>query len=189
MSKSLNNPLTEGLSGKLGKSLVFRRVGGKTVLAVAPGPQTGEPTEQQVAQRNRFRMASAYATAQMDDPATKSLYEEVARRKQFKSARTLAVADYFHAPSILLVDTSAYTGVVGSKILIHAEDELEVRTVSVDLVNAAGVTIEKGWAIQRHKSAVWEYAASVENTSLPGTKVVVKATDRPGNGAVKEMVL
>jgi len=189
MSKSRNNPLTEGLSGKLGKCLVFRRVAGETVLAVAPRPQSGEPTEQQLAQRNKFRMAAAYATGQMDDPAAKILYQEVAKRKQYKSARTLAVADYFNAPSILLVDMSAYTGAVGSKILIHAEDELEVKSVSVDVVNAAGATIEKGLAIQRQKSSVWEYTASIENTSLTGTKVVITATDRPGNSAVKEMVL
>jgi len=189
MSKSRNNPLTEGLSGKLGKTLVFRNVGGETVVAVAPRPQSGEPTEQQRTHRNRFRMAAAYATGQMDDPAAMSLYTKVAKRKKYKSARTLAVADFFNAPSIMLVDASAYTGAVGTKIMIHAEDELEVTTVSVDVVNAAGVSVEKGSAVRRGKSSVWEYTATAENTALAGTRMVVKATDRPGNSAVKEVTL
>ncbi|HEY5747619.1 MAG TPA: hypothetical protein VIU12_16205 [Chryseolinea sp.] len=189
MSKSRNNPLTEGLSGKLGKTLVFRNVGGETVLAVAPGPQSGPPTEQQMAHRNKFRMAAAYASGQLGDPAASSLYQEVAKRKQYKSARTLAVADFFNAPTIMLVDASAYTGAVGTKILIHADDDLEVKTVSIDVVNAAGATVEKGLAVQRGKSTIWEYAATVENTSLTGMKIVVKAVDRPGNSAVKEAVL
>ncbi|SHH63730.1 hypothetical protein SAMN04488109_4758 [Chryseolinea serpens] len=189
MSKSRNNPLTEGLSGKLGKTLVFRNVGGETVLGVAPRPQSGEPTEQQLTHRNRFRMAAAYATGQMGDPAAMSLYKEVAKRKQYKSARTLAVADFFNAPTITLVDASAYTGAAGTKILIHADDELEVKAVSIDVVNAAGVSLEKGSAVQRGKSSVWEYTATVENTALAGTKIVVKAIDRPGNSAVKEVTL
>lgn len=44
-------------------------------------------------------------------------------------------------------------------------------------------------AIQRGKSLVWDYTATVENTALAGTKIVVKAIDRPGNSAVKEVVL
>lgn len=189
MSKSRNNPLTEGLSGKLGKTLVFRNVGGETVLSVAPRPQSGAPTEQQLAHRNKFRMAAAYASGQLGDPAAMTLYKEVAKRKQYKSARTLAVADFFNAPVITLVDASAYTGAIGTKILVHAEDDLEVKAVSIDVVNAAGVSVEIGMAIQRGKSSVWEYTATVENTVLAGAKIVVKAIDRPGNSTTKEVTL
>jgi len=188
MSKSRNNPLTEGLSGKLGRTLVFRNVGGETVLAVAPRAQVGEPTEQQLAHRNKFRMAAAYATGQLGDPVA-SLYQKVAKRKQYKSARTLAMADFFNAPTIALADVSVYTGAIGNKILIHADDEVEVKTVSIDVVNAAGATVEKGMAIQQGKSRVWEYTATVENTALAGTKLTIKAIDRPGNSAVKEVTL
>jgi hypothetical protein len=189
MAKSRNNPLTEGLSGKLGKTLVFRFVNGETVLAVAPGPRKNKGTEQQQAHRNRFRMTSAYASGQLGDPDAKSLYQQVAKSKNYKSARTLALADYFNPPSITLVDASAYTGKTGEKILIIAEDELEVKTMSVDLVNTSGGLIEKGLAIRRMSSSVWEYTATAENATVTGTKVVVRATDRPGNRAVKEVVL
>ncbi|HEY5746983.1 MAG TPA: hypothetical protein VIU12_12950 [Chryseolinea sp.] len=189
MSKSKNNPLTEGMTGKLGKTLVFRRVGGETIVAVAPRPQSGEPSEQQLVQRNKFRMAAAYANGQLGDPASSALYQEASKRKQYKSARTLAVADFFNAPVIALVDASAYTGAVGTKILIHADDDLEVKAVSIDMVNAAGVSIEKGMAVRRQMSSVWEYTATTENTTLTGTKLMVKATDRPGNVASKEVML
>jgi hypothetical protein len=189
MSKSKNNPLTSGMTGKLGGVLVFRNVGGEIVVAVAPRKRKRKPSQQQKIQRDKFRMASAYANGQLGDPAALALYTEVAERKQYKSPRTLAIADYFHAPVITLVDTLAYTGSAGTKIVVHADDELEVKTVSIEVVNAAGVSIEKGMAVQRQNSTLWEYTATAENATLAGTRLLVKATDRPTNAAWKEVVL
>ena len=178
-----------GLSGKLGKFLVFRQVGDQTVLAVAPRLQSTPPTEQQLAHRNKFRRASAYATMQLGDPDAKALYEAVAKRKKFKSARSLALADFFNAPDIVLIDASAYTGVAGTKIVVHAEDDLPVKTLSVEVVNADGTLVEKGLAVQRGNSSVWVYTATVENRMLRGAKIIVNATDRPGNRTIKEVML
>ncbi|HEY5747363.1 MAG TPA: hypothetical protein VIU12_14895 [Chryseolinea sp.] len=189
MSKSRNNPLIAGLRGKLGRSLVFRMVNGHMVVAVAPGKPRSAPTEQQQVQRNRFRMATAYASMQMEDPGSKALYDNAAKRKKYKSGQTLALSDYLHAPVVALVDASAYTGLVGSIVQIHAQDEMEVTAVLVELVSVEGVLVEQGSAMQWKKSNLWVYTATVENAEFIGGSVVVKAWDRPGNSTVKEMAL
>jgi len=189
MSKSKNNPLTAGLTGKLGRTLVFRYVNGETIVAAAPRRGSGKPTARQQVQRSKFRMATVYANGQLSDPVTLALYQEAAVRKQYKSARTLAIADYFNAPVIALVDTFSYTGTIGSKIVVHADDELEVISLSVDIVNADGVVVEKGRAVRRNKSTVWEYVVTVEHAPMAGSKLVVRATDRPGNVGLKEVVI
>ncbi|MBL0744976.1 hypothetical protein [Chryseolinea lacunae] len=79
-----NNLVTKGLSGQLGKTLVFRKVGDRTIVATSPSTND-DPTPAQKTQRGRFHDASIFAKAQMDDPAIKKLYEEEAKRRGFPS--------------------------------------------------------------------------------------------------------
>jgi hypothetical protein len=60
MAKSKNNVVTYGLSGKVGDLLIFRQVGGKTVVSQAV-ERTDAATEKQKEQRKRFQRAVIYA--------------------------------------------------------------------------------------------------------------------------------
>ena len=57
MAIVLNNLITKGLSGQLGKALVFRKVGDRTIVATAPSTNA-DPTEPQKLQRERFKRAA-----------------------------------------------------------------------------------------------------------------------------------
>jgi hypothetical protein len=177
MAKSRNNVVTHGLSGKTGM-LVFRQVDGETIVSTMP-EQSSEVTEKQLAHRKRFQRAVLYGTTVVESPETKELYETVAAKKGRK-AFNLAVADFFHAPDIDSIDISEYSGNVGDRIRIVATDDFAVKSVKIRIINADGSLVEEGDATQS-AGALWIYNASQNNETLDGDKIIVTASDLPGN--------
>jgi hypothetical protein len=117
MATSKNNVVTFGLSGKIGDMLVFRQMGGRTIVS--------------------------------------------------------------SAPDIEQVDLSGYTGKVGDRILVQASDDFAVKSVHVHIANADGSLVEKGEA--EHAGILWAYTATQNNESLEGDKIIISASDLPGN--------
>jgi hypothetical protein len=98
MARVKNNIITQGLSGMLGGTLVFRQQGGRTIVSAAPTEAAGEPSAAQVAQRQRFQEAAIYAKAQITDPASKAAYA-AEQDGSNGSAYAIAVADFLKAPT------------------------------------------------------------------------------------------
>ena len=188
MAIVLNNLITKGLSGQLGKALVFRKVGDRTIVATAPSTNA-DPTEPQKLQRERFKRAAIFAKAQLQDPAVKALYELEARRRGQPNAYNVAISDFFGAPQIGEIDLVAYQGKAGDIIQIKAIDDFDVQQVSVEIFNADGTRLEAGQAVQQNNSSVWIYTATAENANVSGSKIMAKAIDRPGNAATQEKAL
>ncbi|WP_321308122.1 hypothetical protein [Marinifilum fragile] len=182
------NLVTTGLSGKLGKDLVFRQNGGQTILSSAPR-RSGESTSGQIAQQDRFKKATQFAKVQMKIPDVKEEYKQIAKEKGFPSAYNMAVADYFHSPEIGDLNVSNYHGEVGDKLEIIAFDNFKVEHVEIEIYHNDGSLVEKGLASKNGSDFEWEYAATVANTEYTGDKIVVKAFDYPGNETDKEFVL
>ena len=59
--------------------------------------------------------------------------------------------------------------------------------MKVAIVGSDESTVEQGEATL--KEGKWIYSTTATNTSLSGDKVVVTATDRPGNQTIKEITL
>jgi hypothetical protein len=186
MAESKNNVVTHGLSGKVGDILVFRKHGDKTIVASAPSKRTGEPTERQKKQQERFQEATLYGQTALSDPTMKAEYKAAAQTGQ--TAFNVAVADYFNAPDIKDVDVSAYTGKAGDLITIKATDDFRVASVNVAIYNEDGSEVEHGLAVQKNK-VEWVYTATTDNPSLNGDKIVITASDLPGNVTEKEETL
>ncbi|MCZ4695748.1 hypothetical protein DWB61_13555 [Ancylomarina euxinus] len=182
------NIVTDGLSGKLGKNLVFRQSNGKTVVSSSPTP-TGISSEKQVDQRKLFTKAAHYAQTQMADPVFGEKYRMAAKAKGIRTPNNLAVQDYLRPPVIETLNANAYHGEIGDEIIIEAYDDLEVEKVSVEIYHTDGSLVEKGMASTNGNPFEWHYAASVANAEYGGDKVVVKAFDHPGNETLKELVL
>jgi len=180
-----NNLVTKGLSGSLGKTLVFRNVNGQTVVSTSP-TSTAEPTEAQVAQRARFQQAVVYAKGQMSDPDTAQGYKEAAQRKGVPNAYNVAVADFFYAPKIELIDFTGYEGRKGNKIRVKAFDDYKVARVVVEITNPDGSQADYGEARPVGNGIDWEFTATKNNDSLDGDKVTVTAFDMAGNTGSKE---
>jgi len=179
MAESKNNVITHGLSGKLGDMIVFKNRSGKTYVATKPKERTGEPTENQKMHQKRFQEAVFYAKTSVTDPNIKSIYEDKATNGA--SAYNVAVADFFRAPNIEVVDLSKYSGKIGDQITIRATDDFKVVELSVSIHNVDGTEVEHGHATLAANGMDWNYVATAENTSLAGDRIVVRASDLPGN--------
>src|SRR5262245_9961030 len=119
MAKVFDNPITEGLSGKLGRRLVFRKGRkGKTIVALSPVFSEDRCfNEAQLAQQEAFRQATQYAVGAKDNP----IYVSLARTAD-ATAYNLAVADWFGQPEVLEIDASNWTGQAGQPLRIRAQD-------------------------------------------------------------------
>ena len=80
MAKIKDNLAMQGISGKLGNQVVYRRVGDKIIVVAKPRRKpTTHPTL--ISQNNRFRLASTYAKNALQDPVLKDLYTAEAKRR------------------------------------------------------------------------------------------------------------
>ena len=176
MAKSKNNVVTYGLSGKIGDLLIFRQKDGQTIVAKRP-QQSGKVSDKQLEQRARFQQAIFYGKTAIESPETLALYK--AATTKGLTPFNVAVADFLNAPDIVHVNLSGYAGNVGDKILVDATDDFAVTSVTVKIVNENG-TVEEGQA-EHGVGYRWTYTATQENTDTATSKIVVSATDMPGN--------
>jgi hypothetical protein len=186
MAKQTGNVVTHGLSGKVGDLLLFRQVGGKTVVSKMPQPSKTE-SEKQKAQRKRFQRAIFYAKQTLADPDTKEIYE--AGTKKGRRPFRVAVADFLNAPNIEHIDLSGYSGQTGDLIRIEVSDDFTVQTVTVSISNADGSLVEEGNAVPDTTGFQWTYIATQNNDNLQGDKIVVSISDLPGNITREEETL
>ena len=186
MAESKNNIITHGLSGKVGKMLVFSQRNGKTIVSTPP-KQGAEQSDKQKAHLQLFQEAVIYAKNALKNAETKEAYAAAAEEGQ--TAYNIAVADMMNAPDIEEIDLSAYTGKPGDTISIKATDDFKVTAVTVEIYNADGSVVEKGSAILSDTGLEWVYKATTNNADLHGDKIVVKATDLPANVSEMEQLI
>jgi predicted NBD/HSP70 family sugar kinase len=99
MALVVNNIITEGLSGKIGKSgYTFKQVNGKTVFA-EKSVSKAEPTPAQLEVREKFKAASEKARADMADSTKKEEWQQAAKNSagKYTTALGAAIAHYFNA--------------------------------------------------------------------------------------------
>ncbi|HBL77673.1 MAG: hypothetical protein A2W90_02810 [Bacteroidetes bacterium GWF2_42_66] len=180
MAQSKKNIDTEGLSGRVG-NIIFRRRKSDDKIFVARRPVASEeePTEAQINVQRKFQRGIIYGKSAIADPATKALY--AVKATDGRSAFNVAVADYFNAPRIELINMDGYTGAVGSTIIITVTDDFAVSSVHVKIENMDGSLVEEGEAAPGSSDIEWIYTATVMNESLAGDKITVTAYDMPGN--------
>ena len=179
MAKS-SSLLTTGLRGTVGRTLVFRKYFGETVVAAAPVPSSKQPTEVQLNHRERFRMASLYARRALSDPELRVEYELAAKVKKLPSARTVAIADYFRSPEILNAKLSTQpSGAVVVEAI--AVDYLRVKAVTITVNAPDGLVLESGNGVLSADHQTWTYEVQHATELVAGVHFEIKATDLPGN--------
>jgi hypothetical protein len=167
MAKVKNNPLTEGLSGKIGKHLVFRQLrDGRTIVVTRPDFSSRVFSEGQLGHQSRFQQADAYVKVVAK---TQPLYTELAQRTG-QPAYNLALSDWFHAPVVHQVARQA------GCIRVNATDNIQVTKVLITILDETGQTQEQGQA-SLARDGWWEY---VLTTSTAGN-IIVEAFDLAGN--------
>lgn len=188
MARSKFNVLTHGLSGLVGDLLVFRQKANKTIVASRPRPTTKTPKPISLEIRARFKRASAYAAAAIEDAVLKAEYQLQARNGQ--SAFNVAFADYQKAPEFYEdVDLAPYLGAVGNKLTVSVMDDFRVTAVNVEIKSPDGTTLEQGAAVQSDNGLDWVYTVTAVNSDVPGSKIIFTASDVPGNVTVLEKII
>jgi len=99
MAKLINNTVMQGVSGIIGKTLIFRQMkNGTTVIAMRPKPRTKPITPAEAATHQRFKEAAHIAKKRLQDPILKAQY--LAKAKPGQSAYLVALTEYLNAPKI-----------------------------------------------------------------------------------------
>ncbi len=169
MAKVQSNLIVNGLSGGLGRDLMFRRLrDGRTILCVKPDFSKRTLSAGQKDHHARFREGAAYArAAAKSEPRYASLAAGT-----MKTAYNIALADWFHAPVIHAVEVGE------GYIRIHASDDGCVAQVYIAVLDGQGKILKQGEAVQVNE-LWWEYASA----ALPnaGAKFRVEVRDLAGN--------
>ena len=166
MAKVRDNPITEGLSGKLGRRLFFRKLrNGTTLLCRVPDFSHRVFSPGQLTHQSRFQQAAAYARVAAK---TIPLYAELAQQR-LQPAYNIALSDWFHAPVIHQVQQN------NGSIHVEASDNVMVAKVVVTVLDAQGTVLEQAEAI-RGEGNWWEYVPK-----MTGSTITAEAHDLAGN--------
>lgn len=82
MASTSTNIITRGLSGQLGKELVVKQYGRKTVITRYPDMSKVKPSALQQQRRNKFAEAVAYAKAINNNAELKAAYKQKLKKGQ-----------------------------------------------------------------------------------------------------------
>ncbi len=82
MAESLNSILLHGVRGQIGKQIVVKQYGKKTVVTAYPDMSKVKPSKQQKEKRKKFAQAVAYARGINNNPMKKALYAKKVKKRQ-----------------------------------------------------------------------------------------------------------
>ena len=187
MATSKNNVVTHGLSGKVADLLVFSQRNGKTIVGKVPDKTHVHQSDKQKETVHKFQEAVIYAKSAISDNTTKDAYQGKAGGGV--SAYNLALADFMNAPDIDEVDLSGYTGKAGQQIVVRATDDFKVVYVTVAIYGSNGALVEQGNAALSANGLDWVYITTAETGEPVGDKIVIRASDIPGNVTEKSKVI
>jgi len=179
------NQMMQGMSGSIG-NVTFRVRENKTVSGPRPSTSKKPPTEEQLAVQLKFERFAAYAQKAIANPATKAMYAAAAKPGQ--TAFNAAFQDAVRPPSILDIDTRYYKGIAGNEISFRVKDVVRVESVKVTILSAAGAELEQGDAVP-DVGNYWKYTATAANAAVLGARILITATDLPGNVTEIEEVI
>src|SRR6218665_2519674 len=101
MASITSNVITSGLNGRLGDSLVFKTMRGKTFVTTPSRlPNNRKESTAQRGTRINFREASQWAQLILLDPERKAYYRQRAKALKLPNAYTAALTDFMRKVNI-----------------------------------------------------------------------------------------
>lgn len=82
MAKTKTNVILKQLRGQIGKQLVVKQYGNKTVVSAYPDMSKIKPSKLQIKRRNYFAEAVANAQSILHDPVKKAAYTQQLKKGQ-----------------------------------------------------------------------------------------------------------
>lgn len=188
MAIATENILVRNIYGGVGKQVVFRQRGDKTIMAKWPTvDKNRKPTTGQSAARSAFQEAVYFAQHARKDEKLIAIYKKLARKDQ--SVYHAAISDAKIAPELSNPDLSSYTGQTGDQLIITAIDNYRVISVTCSIYTPDGQLLEAGEATQLDNEDDWAYTTTKENASLAGTTIRFEAFDIPENETALSITL
>lgn len=173
-----NNILLQFVRGTIGDQVTIYERNNQIILAKKRGPSRKKPTKKQLEARYRMKVAAAYATQMLEDPALKAYYKSLAGPGQ--NAYNMAIKDAYNAPEVQHIQLENDT------VVVTAKDDFRIAEVEVSVVDAAGKILERGKAVLGRNGVDWYYKAG----AMPhGGKIKAVVVDLPGNETVMEVKL
>jgi hypothetical protein len=179
MAKVKLAPAVESIRGHVG-NMLFKRWEGQEIVGKLPDRAGIVASVNQLAQQDKFRMATIYGKAAMLDPETKQLYADKADSRGVPTF-ALMVADFLNAPIVDEIDLSAYTGKAAEQIRVRVSDDLVVSAVAMKVSAAGGALLETGAAVKGADGLMWTYTTTTALAEGQAVSIEVSATDKPGN--------
>lgn len=179
MPKVPSNSILYGISGALGKQIVFRTRKQRTFVSAMP-VFTLPPTEKQIRQRERFKQASAFAEMVKSKPELLEWY-----RQQGNNAGALnavIIRDFLRPPVIHHLQPELQSGF----LQIEVTDDTAVTKVVVDISDMDGNVMESGNAVQKDVRR-WSFYSEILQNIQKTVKISVSAFDQAQNLTQKEM--
>ena len=183
MAKVKLAPAVESIRGHVG-NMLFKRWEHQEIVGKLPDRSGIVASANQLAQQNKFRLATVYGKACMADPDTKQPYQDKADSRGVP-AFALMVADFLNAPVVDEIDLSAYTGKAAEHIRVRVSDDLEVTGVAMTITAQGGAVLETGAAVKGADGLTWTYTTTTALAEGQAVVIGVAATDKPGNVATK----
>jgi hypothetical protein len=180
MARVRKNQVMQGLTGLIGDQILVRTdKAGRTIVGSKPTFKEDRTfSAAQLEHHQEFREGVIYARANKD----LEVYKEKAAGTP-QNAYNVAMSDWFNAPEIKVLDTSAWSGQPGEVIRVWAIDDVKVNSVSVEITRPDGTLLEKGEAVQVD-AMWWDYTTTA--SAVPGARVKATAIDLPSN--IAEMI-
>ncbi|QHS58450.1 hypothetical protein [Chitinophaga agri] len=173
-----DNILMQFVRGTIGRQLTIYERNGQIIMAKKRGPSRKKPTQKQLEARHKMIIAAALAQSMIADPAVKAYYASMAGPGQ--NAYNMAVKDAYRSPEVQNIRLEE------TEVIVTAKDEFRVAAVEIKVVDAEGVVTESGRAALGWNGIDWHYKAR----ALPaGGRIIVTASDLPGRGTVRELLL
>ena len=174
----LHAPFTT-FSGTIGK-LVYRKYRGRTIVAMKP--DADRPLSQaEVAHRQNFAQAAAWAKVALQDEALRPFYEALGKQRDIP-ARAAAVSDFLKQPTLEALDLSEYGGQAGDCIYFMASDNGGLVDATVTIGDGNGTVFESGAAVEVDDgTGYWMYTAQSDLMEVSRAAISVRVSDRPGN--------
>jgi len=175
MATVAHNPIINGLSGMLGKTIVFKNFGNKTIVASYTKPK--KQSARQKENRSKFRDASCWAKFILEDPERKAYYQKKARKLHLPNAYTAAIADYMRKPTV-----EKLNGRQGTTTFRVYKKDFSIAKTEVNLVSANGETQQRTFV----SNALGECIVSLSEADL-ANRIRWRVTD--GTGQTKEFLI
>jgi hypothetical protein len=125
MAKTGNNYVTYGMSGAIGKELLFRTIKGKTYACKIPDMSNIIPSKNQTRKREKFGRAVKFAQSIMNDPEKAAAYEKKPGQRLYHTI----ITDYMKRPEPGTDEKPGLSEAVKKILAEHSLNDAQIQAV------------------------------------------------------------